>query len=160
MFSFFFSFRRSIHWKNYIWEPMVSEQTGISVSQAKLTQPIATPQIDRYVKNKQGFSDFWAISYHFVHIAMLIIIQMHFVLLSTISLLFVWEGHSWIILKKGRGSSPQSPPSARAWEVCRSVTVNAGRWNSEELSVEFCWRRFREGLIMSVFRAHFSENIK
>ncbi len=37
---------------------------------------------------------------------MLIIIQMHFVLLTTISLLFVREGHFWIILKKGRGSSP------------------------------------------------------
>ncbi len=29
---------------------MVSEQTVISVSQAKHTQPIATPQIDRSVK--------------------------------------------------------------------------------------------------------------
>ncbi len=27
-------------------EPLVSEQTGISVSQAKHTQPIAAPQID------------------------------------------------------------------------------------------------------------------
>ncbi len=46
-----------------------------------------------YVKNKQEFSDFWAISYCFVQIVMLIRIQMHFVLLATISLLFVWEGH-------------------------------------------------------------------
>ncbi len=46
-----------------------------------------------YVKNKQEFSDFWAISYCFVKIVMLIRIQMHFVLLATISLLFVWEGH-------------------------------------------------------------------
>ncbi len=40
---------------------------------------------------------------------MLIRIKMHLILLTTISLLFVWEGHFWIILKKG---SP--PPSARA----------------------------------------------
>ncbi len=53
----------------------------------KRTQPIATPQID----------DFWWISYCFVQIVMLIRIQMHFVLLTTISLLFVWEGHFWII---------------------------------------------------------------
>ncbi len=36
---------------------MVSEQTGISVSRAKSTESIATPQIDRY-KNKQDFSNF------------------------------------------------------------------------------------------------------
>ncbi len=53
-------------------------------------------------KNKQEFFDFWAISYRFEHIVMLIIIQMYFVLLATISLLFVWEGHFWIIFKKGR----------------------------------------------------------
>ncbi len=68
-----------------------------------------------YVTNKTWnlkleFSDFWAISYCFVQIVMLIRIQMHFVLLTTVSLLFVREGHFWIILKKGRGSSPQSPP--------------------------------------------------
>ncbi len=38
---------------------MVSEQTGISVS----------------YKNKHEFSDFWAMSYCFVHIVMLIIIR-------------------------------------------------------------------------------------
>ncbi len=48
---------------------MVSEQTGISVS----------------YKNKHEFSDFWAMSYCFVHIVMLIIIKMHFVLLTKIS---------------------------------------------------------------------------
>ncbi len=62
-------------------------------------------------KNKLEFSDFWAISYRFEHIVVLIIIQMHFFFsLTTISLLFVWEGHFWIILKRGRGLSPQSPP--------------------------------------------------
>ncbi len=76
-------------------------------------QPIATPQIDIW-KNKQEYSDFWAISYCFVQIVMLIIIKMHFVLLTTISCLFVWEETFWVILKKGRGLSPQSPPSARA----------------------------------------------
>ncbi len=33
-------------------------------------------------------------------------------------MLFVWEGHFGIILKKGRGLCPQSPPPpppARAW---------------------------------------------
>ncbi len=44
-------------------------------------------------KNKQEFSDFWAISYCFVQIVMLIRIQMHFVLLTTISMLYVREGH-------------------------------------------------------------------
>ncbi len=70
---------------------------------------IATPHIDRYVKINRHFPLF-SDSYCFVHIVMLIIIQMHFVLLTTISLLFVWEGHFWIILKKGRGLSPQRPP--------------------------------------------------
>ncbi len=38
-------------------------------------------------------------------------------------------------------------------EVCRTVTVNEGiLWKSAGLSVEFCWRRFREGLLMSVSR--------
>ncbi len=75
---------------------------GISVSQAKRTPPMSTPQIDRYVKINRRF---WAISYCFVQIVMVITIWMHFVLLTTISLLFVWEGHLWIILKKGRGSN-------------------------------------------------------
>ncbi len=72
-------------------------------------------------KNKQELSDFWAISYCFLQFVMLFRIQMHFVLLTTISLLFVREGHFWIILKKGRGSlEPQSPPSARA---CSGVNM-------------------------------------
>ncbi len=40
---------------------------------------------------KQELSDFWTISYRCVQIVMLIIIKMHFVLFTTISLLFVWE---------------------------------------------------------------------
>ncbi len=72
----------------------VSEQTVEYQSVKQRHATIATPQIDR-CKNKQEFSDFWAISYRFVHIVMLIIIQMHFVLLTTISLIFVWEGHFW-----------------------------------------------------------------
>ncbi len=52
MFGLFFSFRRPTHWKNYRLlgyglRAYVSEQTGITVSQAKRTQPIETPQIDR-----------------------------------------------------------------------------------------------------------------
>ncbi len=39
-------------------EPMVSEQTGISVSRAKRTQPIATPDIDRYVQVNRNFLTF------------------------------------------------------------------------------------------------------
>ncbi len=111
----YFSFHRSIHWKNHIWlESLVSEQT-VEYQSVEQNACNPTPQIDSLCKNKQEFSDFWTISYCFVHIVMLIIIQMHFVLLTTISLLFVCEGHFWIILKKGKGLSPQSPPpSARA----------------------------------------------
>ncbi len=36
----------------------VSEQTGISVSRAKRTHPIATPQTDRYVKINRNFPTF------------------------------------------------------------------------------------------------------
>ncbi len=69
-------------------------------------------------KNKQEFSDFWAISYCFVHIVMLIIIEMHFVLLTTISLLFVCEGHFWINFKKGRGLFSRLL-GYRMWGSCR-----------------------------------------
>ncbi len=75
-------------------------------------------------KNKQEFSDFWAISYRFEHIVMLIIIQMHFVLLTTISLLFVWDGHFWIILKRGRGLSPQSPPFCTCLTYTLSLSLS------------------------------------
>ncbi len=68
--------------------------------------------------NKNAFSDFWVISYCFVYFAMLIIIQTHFVLTSTTSLLFVWEGHLWIILKTGRDTSPQSPPFCTCLKTC------------------------------------------
>ncbi len=79
----------------------------MSKTGAERTQPIATPQIDRY--NKQDFSDFWAISYHFVHIVMLIIIQMRFDLLTTISLLFVW-GALLNNFEKGQGlTAPKAP---------------------------------------------------
>ncbi len=90
------------------WEPIVSEQT-VEYSNASDWQ---------ICKNKQEFSDFWTISYCFVHIVMLIIIQMHFVLLTTISLLFVWEGHFWIILKKGWCLSPQRSPPPQPAMTC------------------------------------------
>ncbi len=54
---------------------------------------------------------------------MLIRIQMHFVLLITISLLFVREGHFWIILKKGRGWTPQSPPFCTCLIATQSTTM-------------------------------------
>ncbi len=107
----YFSFRQSIHWKNHIWLESLCFRTdcGISVSQAKRTQPIATPQID-ICKNKQEFSDFRVISYCFVvHIVMLIIIQMHLVLLTTISLLFVW-GALLNKFEKRQGLEPPKPP--------------------------------------------------
>ncbi len=110
---FFFSIRQSTHWKNHIWEPRFLNRLW-NISQSSKTHATRNASDWQICKNKQEFSDFWAISYRFVHIVMLIIIQMHFVLLTTISLLFVWEGHFWIILKKGRGLSPQSPHSARA----------------------------------------------
>ncbi len=77
---------------------MVSEQTGISVS----------------YKNKHEFSDFWAMSYCFVHIVMLIIIKMHFVLLTKIS------GSLLNNFEKGKKQTatyhprPPRPQSARA----------------------------------------------
>ncbi len=118
LFGLCFSFHWPIstNWKNhrlYDSRAWVSEQT---MQLSKITKPIATAQIDRYVKNKQEFSDFWAISYCFVQIVMLIIIKMHFVLLTTISLLFFREGHFWIILKKASGSSPQSPTMLLFWK--------------------------------------------
>ncbi len=78
-----------------------------NISQSSKTHETHSNASDRQIcKRKQEFYDFWAISYRFVQIV--IVIQMHFVLLTTISLLFVQEGHFWIILK--RGLSPQSPP--------------------------------------------------
>ncbi len=77
---------------------------GISVSRAKRTATHSYASDWPICK----INDFWAISYCFAQIVMLIRIQMNFVLCTTISLLFVREGHFWIILKKGRGSSPQT----------------------------------------------------
>ncbi len=78
-----------------------------NISQSSKTHETHSNASDRQIcKRKQEFYDFWAISSRFVQIV--IVIQMHFVLLTTISLLFVQEGHFWIILK--RGLSPQSPP--------------------------------------------------
>ncbi len=50
------------------WEPMVPEQTGISVSLAKRSYD-SDWQICKY---KQELSDFWAISYRFVHMFIII----------------------------------------------------------------------------------------
>ncbi len=87
------------------------QDCGVSNSQSSKTPATHSNVSDWQIfKNKQEFSNFWVISYRFVQIVMLIRIQMHFVLLTTISLLFVGEGHFWIIFKKSRGSSPQSPP--------------------------------------------------
>ncbi len=69
-----FSFGRPTHWKNNIWlESLVSEQTVEyqSVYMGKTHATIATPQNDK-CKNKQEFSEFWAISYCFEQIIMLI----------------------------------------------------------------------------------------
>ncbi len=102
----YFSFRRSIH-------EQTVEYQSVKQNHEQKRRNHSNASDWQICKNKQAFSDFSAISYCFVHIVMLIIIQMHFVLLTTISLLFVWEWHFWIILKKGRGLSP--PPSARAY---------------------------------------------
>ncbi len=53
--------------------------------------------------NKYEFSDFWASSYCFVQIVMLIRIQ--FWIFIDYNIIAIWEGHFLIILKKGRGSS-------------------------------------------------------
>ncbi len=47
-------------------------------------------------------------------------------------MLFVWEGYFWILLKKGRGLSPQSPPSSSLLHVPGESTVRlriAYKWN-------------------------------
>ncbi len=122
LFGLFFSFCQSTHWKNHIW--LESLWNISQSSKAHATHRNASDW--QIFKNKQGFYDFWAISCRFVHIVMLIRIQMHLVLLTTISLIFVWEGHFWIILKKGqaRGSIPQSPCPWRT--LCISLFMYHG----------------------------------
>ncbi len=114
---FIFTFCRPTHWKNHGLRAYQQTVAYQSVEQNTYNHNASDWQI---CKNKQELSDFWAISYCFVQIVMWIRIKMHFVLLTTISLLFVREGHFWIILKKGRGSSPKAPPSARA---CSGVNM-------------------------------------
>lgn len=104
-----FFFRRSTHWK-------VSQQTGISVNHHSNASDW------QICENKQEFSNFWAMNYCFVLIVVLIIILMHFVLLTTISLPFVWERHFWLI----------SPPC-----TCLNLSENSSSllkwWRSESV---------------------------
>ncbi len=58
-------------------------------------------------KNKQ---DFWGSSYCFVQIVMLIRIQMHFVLLTTIIIAICPRGALLNNLEKGQGLEPPMPP--------------------------------------------------
>ncbi len=59
LFGNFFSFCRSIHWKNHIWLENLVFRTDWNISsQAKRKQPIATPRIDRYVKINRNFLTF------------------------------------------------------------------------------------------------------
>ncbi len=88
---YFFLPSTHTHWKNHILRAYgFWTDCGISVSWAKCTQPIAMPQIDRYVKINRNFPTFERLVT--VLYKLLIRIQMHFVLLTTISLLFVRGG--------------------------------------------------------------------
>ncbi len=74
----------------------LTERTWVSGTDWNISQPSKrTKPINasdwQICKTKQELYDFSTISYGFVHIVMLIIIQMYFVL-ATVSLLFVWEG--------------------------------------------------------------------
>ncbi len=92
--------------------------------------------------NKQEFSYFWEISYCFVQIVMLIRIQMHFVLLTTISLLFVWEGHFWIF-EKGHVLEPPNPPPPSA----RIQTYPWGAADTEQ-HTQFCVQRIFSKMVL------------
>ncbi len=77
-------------------------QTVWNISQSNKTHATHSYASDWHTcKNKQDCFYFWAIIYFLNFFLILIRTQMHFVLLNTISLLFVQEGHFQIILKKG-----------------------------------------------------------
>ncbi len=112
---FLFSFRRPTHlkepyrlWPESLW--FLNRLWYISQS-SKMHVTHSNASDWHICKNKQDFPDFWAISYCFVHIVMSIRIQMHFVLLTTIALIFVWEGHFWIIFVGARAPKAPHPPT-------------------------------------------------
>ncbi len=100
------------HWMNHIWLESLGFWTDWNISQSSKMHATHSYVSDWQIcKNKQ---DFFAIGYCCVHI----VIQMHFVLLTTISSLFVREGHFWIILKKDWGLEPPKP------DFCQTLSLH------------------------------------